>query len=73
MTRIHIPIFVYLQVSVCFTKIAAEILGVKLTKPDIEQHHRVVKAEIVNYNKQEELAARALPQTTKKSAFCVLQ
>ncbi|WAR21671.1 RAB28-like protein [Mya arenaria] len=60
-------------VSICFQKIAAEILGIKLTKPDIEQHHRVVKAEIVNYSKQEESAARHLPQTQTKSSFCSLQ
>lgn len=62
-----------LQVGLCFQKVAAEILGIKLTKPDVEQHHRVVKAEIVNYSKQEELAARSIPQTNTKSTFCELQ
>lgn len=61
------------SVAQCFQKVAAEILGIKLTKPDVEQQHRVVKAEIVNYTKQEELAARSIPQTATKSSFCVLQ
>lgn len=61
------------SVSLCFQKVAAEILGIKLTKPDVEQHHRVVKAEIVNYTKQEEIAARSIPQSSTKSTFCVLQ
>lgn len=60
------------SVSLCFQKVAAEILGIKLTKPDVEQHHRVVKAEIVNY-KHEDAAARALPQTATKSSLCTLQ
>ncbi|KAL4232222.1 Ras-related protein Rab-28 [Mactra antiquata] len=61
------------SVALCFQKVAAEILGIKLTKPDVEQHHRVVKAEIVNYSKQEEIAAKSMPQTNPKSTFCVLQ
>ncbi|KAH3786272.1 ras-related protein Rab-28-like [Dreissena polymorpha] len=61
------------SVSICFQKVAAEILGIKLTKPDVDQHHRVVKAEIVNYTKQEESAARHIPQTTTKTSICSLQ
>ena len=61
-----------LQVALCFQKVAAEILGIKLTKPDVEQHHRVVKAEIVHY-KNEEVAAKHIPQSNTKSSLCSLQ
>ena len=57
----------------CFQRVAAEIIGIKLTKTEAEQQHKVVKAEIVNYNKQEELAVKSLPQTSIRSSFCVLQ
>ncbi|KAL5017565.1 hypothetical protein ScPMuIL_007154 [Solemya velum] len=38
------------SVSLCFQRIAAELLGIKLTKPEVEQQQRVVKAEIIKYN-----------------------
>lgn len=57
------------SVSLCFQRIAAEILGIKLTKPEVETHQRVIKAEIVHSN---EGAAKPLPTSTK-SSFCSLQ
>lgn len=61
------------SVAMCFQRVAAEIIGIKLTKTEAEQQHKVVKAEIVNYNKQEELAVKSLPQTSTRSSFCILQ
>ncbi|XP_065071264.1 ras-related protein Rab-28-like [Rhopilema esculentum] len=58
------------QVDYCFRKIAAEILGVKLSKAEVEKTSRVIKAEIVNYNNLQP-AKPVQPQT--KSSFCVLQ
>ena len=58
--------------ALCFQRIAAEILGIKLTKPDIEKHHKVVKAEIIQYN-NDQAAAKHIPSTATKSTFCSLQ
>ncbi|CAB1421122.1 unnamed protein product [Pleuronectes platessa] len=38
------------SVNLCFQRVAADILGVKLNKAEIEQSQRVVKADIVNYS-----------------------
>jgi len=59
------------QVSLCFQKIAAEILGIRLTKNEMEQHSRVVKADIIQYSNHE-MPSRAAPTQTK-SSFCSLQ
>ena len=67
----NVTLFVF-QVSLCFQKAAAEILGIKLTRPEMEQHQRVVKAEISNYNAKE-IASAQQGQTTQKSNMCVLQ
>lgn len=58
------------SVSICFQKIAADILGIKLTRPELEQQQRVVKAEIVNYDNKMPVA-RAHQST--KSSMCSLQ
>ncbi|KAK3095327.1 hypothetical protein FSP39_013250 [Pinctada imbricata] len=58
------------NVSLCFQRVAAEILGVKLTKPEVEQHQRVVKAEIIHY--KNEAAAKPVP-TQPKSSLCSIQ
>ena len=59
------------SVSICFQKVAAEILGIKLTRPELEQHQRVVKAEITKYNNIE--AAAKPVQAQPKSSFCSIQ
>lgn len=59
------------QVHFCFRKIAAEILGVKLSKSEVEKTSRVIKAEIVNYNNVQVPAKSS--QSQAKSSFCVLQ
>ena len=59
------------QVNIVFQKVAADILGIKLTRPDLEQQQRVVKAEIVTYKHAE---AKSRPvQQQPKSSFCSLQ
>lgn len=60
------------QVNYCFQKIAADILGVRLSKQEVEQSNRVIKADIVNYK---ETATPALHTTTNhtKSSLCSLQ
>ncbi|XP_046545205.1 ras-related protein Rab-28-like [Haliotis rubra] len=57
-------------VNLCFQRVAAEILGIKLTKPEVEQQQRVVKAEIIQYSN--DAAAKPIPTQTK-SSFCTLQ
>ena len=51
-----------------FQQIAAQILGVTLTRIQVEGEQRVVKAEIVKFKEQKP----NLPQT-KKSSICTLQ
>ncbi|KAF0039955.1 hypothetical protein F2P81_008190 [Scophthalmus maximus] len=57
------------SVFLCFQKVAAEILGVKLNKAEIEQSQRVVKADIVNYS-QDTVARTVNPP---RSSMCVVQ
>lgn len=54
-------------VSLCLQKISAELLGIRLTKQEQEQHGAVVKAEIVHYP-QEKLPRN--PQSNTSSAVC---
>nr|KAF6502186.1 RAB28, member RAS oncogene family [Molossus molossus] len=51
------------------SKVAAEILGIKLNKAEIEQSQRVVKADIVNYNQE------LMPRTADppRSSVCAVQ
>lgn len=55
-------------VSLCMQKIAADLLGVRLTKQEQEQHGSVVKAEIVHYPQPQQLPRN--PQTGATSAVC---
>lgn len=59
------------QISLCFQKVAADVLGVRLTKNEMEQQQRVLKADVIQYTNHE-MPSRATP-TQAKSAFCVLQ
>lgn len=54
-------------VSLCFQKIAAELLGIRLTKQEQEQQQAVVKAEIVQYRED---ALPRNPQSSSASAIC---
>ncbi|XP_077103096.1 ras-related protein Rab-28 isoform X2 [Siphateles boraxobius] len=57
------------SVCVCFQRLAAEVVGIKLNKAEIEQSQHVVKADIVNYS-QESVARAANPP---RSSMCVIQ
>ncbi|KAG7224813.1 hypothetical protein INR49_013526 [Caranx melampygus] len=57
------------SVYLCFQRVAAEILGVKLNKAEIEQSQRVVKADIVNYS-QDSVTRTVNPP---RSSMCVVQ
>lgn len=57
-------------VSLCFQKVAAELLGIKLTKAEQEQHQKLVKAEIVPYPQQ---IASSPPQSEVKTTVCTIQ
>jgi len=61
--------WVVLQVNICFQKIAADIVGVKLSRAELESQHRVVKAEITNYGKKEPPPVAPPP----KSSMCSIQ
>ncbi len=51
-----------------FQQIAAQILGITLTRIQVEETHRVVKAEIVKFKEP-----KVAPAPAKKSSICVLQ
>ncbi|XP_069600958.1 ras-related protein Rab-28 [Ranitomeya imitator] len=57
------------SVFLCFQRVAAEILGIKLNKAEIEQSQRVVKADIVNYS-QEPVTRMVNPP---RSSMCDIQ
>ncbi|NP_956046.1 ras-related protein Rab-28 [Danio rerio] len=57
------------SVFLCFQRLAAEILGIKLNKAEMEQSQQVVKADIVNYS--QESVARAV--NPPRSSMCVIQ
>ena len=48
---------------------AADILGVKLSRSEMEQQQRIVKAEIVTYNTKETIR----PPPQQKSSMCIVQ
>ncbi|XP_048220088.1 ras-related protein Rab-28 [Perognathus longimembris pacificus] len=57
------------SVFLCFQKVAAEILGIKLNKAELEQSQRVVKADIVNYS--QEPVSRTVNRP--RSSMCAVQ
>lgn len=60
------------QVNYCFQKIAADILGIRLSKQEVEQSNRVIKADIVNY-KETSTPSLHNPSNHAKSSFCSIQ
>jgi len=56
-------------VGLCIQKIAAELLGIRLTKQEQEQQQAVVRAEIVQY--REDVMPRN-PQANSQSAICAI-
>ncbi|XP_071476054.1 ras-related protein Rab-28-like [Diadema antillarum] len=58
------------SVNLCFQRIAADILGVKLTKAEIEHNSRVVKAEVLK--PKAEPAPRPVSSHTRSSMCAVM-
>ncbi|XP_052010598.1 ras-related protein Rab-28 isoform X2 [Xyrauchen texanus] len=57
------------SVFLCFQRLAAEILGIKLNKAEIEQSQHVVKAELVDYPQDE----GPIRQDNNQSKICSVQ
>ncbi|CAL8271352.1 unnamed protein product, partial [Boreogadus saida] len=58
------------SVFLCFQRVAAEILGVKLNKAEMEQSQMIVKAELVNYPQDEGPISQ---DTAQRSQICSIQ
>jgi Ras-related protein Rab-28 len=56
------------SVNLMFQQVAANILGVTLSRIQVEDTHRVVKADIVKFKEQ-----KAPVIQEKKSSVCILQ
>ncbi len=56
------------SVNSMFQQVAAQILGVTLTRIQVEDEHRIVKAEITKFKEPKMPVAQA-----KKSSICSLQ
>lgn len=68
--------FFALQISLFFQKIAAELLGIKLTRAEQEEHQPVVKAEISDAHVPlvtENVSGKRTQSIGAKSAVCILQ
>ncbi|OCT99358.1 ras-related protein Rab-28 isoform X2 [Xenopus laevis] len=57
------------SVFLCFQRAAAEILGIKLNKAEIEQSQHIVKAEIINFPEEHNSGN----STNNQSKVCLLQ
>ncbi|XP_077103095.1 ras-related protein Rab-28 isoform X1 [Siphateles boraxobius] len=57
------------SVCVCFQRLAAEVVGIKLNKAEIEQSQRIVKAELVDYPQDE----GPIKQENNQSKICSVQ
>lgn len=64
------------SVSSCFYRVAADLAGIVLTKPELEVASKIVKAEIINHPQdKDESAGPSLSNdaSKKKGGACVLQ
>jgi len=61
------------NVNLCFQRIAADVLNIRLTKQELEKSSQVIKAEIVNYNDNQTAAIQRSTTQNSKSSFCLLQ
>ncbi|XP_076461774.1 uncharacterized protein LOC143294228 [Babylonia areolata] len=59
-------------VNLCFQRVAADILRIKLTRPELEQQHRVVKAEVIHHKNDRAPVTRPAAKGTK-SSLCSIQ
>jgi len=63
------------QVNSCFYKIAADLAGVKVTKPVMEITQKQVQAEIVQHKQNDPerpTAEKKLAEATKKERKCLI-
>lgn len=58
------------QVSACLYRLAADLAGVALTKPEVEVATKVVRAEIVNHARHDPSVPEDMPVEKKR---CVIQ
>ncbi|CAG5135071.1 unnamed protein product [Candidula unifasciata] len=58
------------SVSFCFQKIASDILQVRMSKPEVEQHQRVLKAEVINSNNSNSATPTQLHRPQQQSSLC---
>ncbi|XP_046851533.1 ras-related protein Rab-28-like [Xenia sp. Carnegie-2017] len=58
------------QVKMCFQRIAADVLGIRLTKNELEKTNQVLKAGVVQYANNEIPSRQASQQ---KSSICSVQ
>ncbi|BFY97012.1 hypothetical protein BsWGS_00051 [Bradybaena similaris] len=58
------------SVSFCFQKIASDILQVRMSKPEVEEHHRVLKAEVINCNNSNTASATQIHRPQHQSSLC---
>jgi len=61
------------NVATCFHRIAADLAGVVLTKPELEVTSKVVRAEIVNYPQNNPEDPPHVPPTSKSGSSCLVQ
>uniref|UniRef100_H2YUK9 Small monomeric GTPase n=1 Tax=Ciona savignyi TaxID=51511 RepID=H2YUK9_CIOSA len=60
------------SVDLCFKKLAADILKIKLSKAEVDGAHRVVKAEVKSSKVESKPSVRSRP-TKPKSSICLMQ
>ncbi|XP_014349750.1 ras-related protein Rab-28 isoform X2 [Latimeria chalumnae] len=58
------------SVFLCFQRVAADILGIKLNKAEMEQSQHIVKAELVNYPEDD---SQAHTSANYRSKVCSMQ
>jgi len=64
----------WLQVSICFRKVAADVLGIRLMRQELDLQQPVFKAEINTYTDvASAAAAKTSVQTSRnKSSMCLI-
>jgi hypothetical protein len=56
------------QINLMFQQIAAQILGITLSRIQVESEHRIIKAEIVKFKEQQPVVT-----SKPKSSICSIQ
>jgi len=70
----HNAVMFWLQVSICFRKVAADVLGIRLMRQELDLQQPVFKAEINTYTDvASAAAAKTSVQTSRnKSSMCLI-